>query len=212
MTNTTARPAALLTAVAIAAIGYAPPAYAQSDRQACVAIVLPSATGVEGDALAFSTSLRDLFASYLTGPSVRAINLEARLASQAVEEARTKDCGHVLVTKITKKRDGGNGWGRALGQAAGSAAYYGVPYAAGGAAAAAARGAIVAGAHAVSSMASTTRAKDELTLEFRLGTVDTVLRASPKTEKAKAKSDGEDLLTPLVEKASESIAAAIVRK
>ncbi len=61
-------------------------------------------------------------------------------------------------------------------------------------------------------MASTTRAKDELTLEFRLGTVDNVLRASPKTEKAKAKSDGEDLLTPLVEKASESIAAAIVRK
>ena len=86
MTNTTARPAALLTAVAIAAIGYAPPAYAHSDRQACVAIVLPSATGVEGDALAFSTSLRDLFASYLTGPSVRAINLEARLASLAFED------------------------------------------------------------------------------------------------------------------------------
>ncbi len=211
MTNITARPAALLIAVAIAGIGAALPAYAQADSQACVAIVLPSATGVEGDALAFSTSLRDLFASYLTGPSVRAINLEARLASQAVEEARTKDCRHVLVTKITKKRDSGSGWGKALGQAAGSAAYYGVPYA-GGAAAAAARGAIVAGAHAVSSMASTTRVKDELTLEFRLGTVDNVLRASPKTEKAKAKSDGEDLLTPLVEKASESIAAAIVRK
>ena len=212
MTNTFLRPVALLITVTIVWMGSASPAHAQPGAQACVAIVLPSAAGVEGDALAFSNSLRDLFASYLTGPSVRAISLEARLASQAVEEARTKECGHVLVTKITKKRDGGSGWGKALGQAAGSAAYYGVPYAGGGAAAAAARGAIVAGAHAVSSMASTTRAKDELTLEFRLGTVDTVLRASPKTEKAKAKSDGEDLLTPLVEKASESIAATILRK
>lgn len=212
MTNTSFGAARVLMGIAIAWMGFASPAHGQPASQACVAIVLPSATGVEGDTLAFSNSLRDLFASYLTGPSVRAINLEARLASQAVEEARTKECGHVLVTKITRKRDGGSGWGKALGQAAGSAAYYGVPYAASGAAAAAARGAIVAGAQAVSTMSSTTRAKDELTLEFRLGTVDTVLRASPKTEKAKAKSDGEDLLTPLVEKAAESIAATVLRK
>jgi hypothetical protein len=174
--------------------------------------VLPSATGVDGDAMTFANSLRDLFAGYLTGPSVRAINLEAPLASQAIEEARRKECDYVLLTKVAKKRDGGGGWGKVLGQAAGSAAYYGVPYYGGGAAAAATRGAIVAGAHAVSTLASTTRAKDELTLEFRLGTVDTVQRAAPKVEKAKAKSDGEDLLTPLVEKAAEAIAGAIVRK
>jgi len=185
---------------------------AASGGQACVALVLPSATGVDGDATAFASSLRDLFASYLTGPSLRAVNLEARLASQAIEEARTKECGYVLVTKMTKKHDSGNGLGRALGQAAGSAAYYGVPYYGGSAAAAAARGAVVAGAHAISTLSSTTRAKDELTLEFRLGTVETVLRASPKTEKAKAKRDGEDLLTPLVEKAAEAIASTIVRK
>ena len=181
-------------------------------RQACVALVLPSATGVDGDATAFANSLRDLFASYLTGPSLRTVNLEARLASQAIEEARTKECDYVLVTKMAKKHDSGNGWGRALGEAAGSAAYYGVPYYGGSAAAAAARGAVVAGAHAISTLSSTTRAKDELTLEFRLGTVETVLRASPKTEKAKAKRDGEDLLTPLVEKAAEAIASTIVRK
>ena len=184
---------------------------AAASSQACVAIVMPSATGVDGDATAFSTSLRDLFASYLTGPSLRAISLEARLSSQAIEEARQKQCAYVLLTTIARKRDGGSGWGRALGQAAGSAAYYGIPYG-GGAAAAAARGAAVAGAHAVSTMASTTRAKDEVTLEYRIGTADAVLRTAPKTEKAKARSDGEDLLTPLVEKAAGSVAAVVTRK
>lgn len=179
--------------------------------QACVAIVMPSATGVDGDATSFSTSLRDLFASYLSGPSIRAITLDARLPSQAIEEARQKQCGFVLLTTIRRKRDGGSGWGRALGQAAGSAAYYGIPYG-GGAAAAAARGAAVAGAHAISAMASTTRAKDEVTLEYRIGAADTVMRAAPMTEKAKAKSDGEDLLTPLVEKAAEAVAAMVSRK
>ncbi len=181
-----------------------------ASSQTCVAIVMPSATGVDGDATAFSTSLRDLFASYLTGPSLRAISLEARLPSQAIEEARQKQCAYVLLTTIARKRDGGSGWGKALGQAAGSAAYYGMPYG-GGAAAAAARGAAVGGAHAISVMASTTRVKDEVTLEYRIGTVDTVMRTAPKKEKAKAKSNGEDLLTPLVEKAAESVAAVVTR-
>jgi hypothetical protein len=210
--------AAWLVTVILLLAGSIAPASAQdtaaataASSQACVAIVMPSATGVDGDATAFSTSLRDLFASYLTGPSLRAISLDARLSSQAIEEARQKQCAYVLLTTIARKRDDGSGWGRALGQAAGSAAYYGIPYG-GGAAAAAARGAAVAGAHAVSTMASTTRAKDEVTLEYRIGTVDTVTRAAPRTQKAKARSDGEDLLTPLVEKAAESIAAVVTRK
>jgi hypothetical protein len=188
-----------------------PPQGSQAGSPTCIAIVLPSATGAAGDATEFATSLRDLFVSYLTGPSLRAIALEARLASQAMEEARQKDCGNVLLTSIERKRNDGSGWGRALGRAAGTAAWYGVPYG-GTAATAAARGAAVAGAHAISTMAETTRAKDEVTLEFRVGTPDAALRATPRSQKAKAKSDGEDLLTPLVEKASEAIAAAVLKR
>jgi hypothetical protein len=39
-----------------------------------------------------------------------------------------------------------------------------------------------------------------------------VTRTAPKTEKAKAKSDGEDLLTPLVAKAAEAVAATVARR
>ena len=201
----------LVVTGAIVPAGAQDTAQTAAGSQDCVAIVMPAATGVDGDATAFSASLRDLFASYLNGPSIRAITLDARLPSQAIEEARQKQCASVLLTAITRKRGGGNGWGRALGQAAGSAAYYGIPYA-GSAAGAAARGAAVAGAHAISSMASTTRVKDEVTLEYRIGGADNVMRTVPKTEKAKAKHDGEDLLTPLVAKAAEAIAATVSTK
>jgi hypothetical protein len=43
-------------------------------------------------------------------------------------------------------------------------------------------------------------------LSYRLGAPDAVERVKPVIEKAKAKSDGEDLLTPLVEKAANGIA------
>jgi hypothetical protein len=184
---------------------------AQQDAQTCVAIVLPSVQGADGDASGFANSLRELLASYLTGPSLKAMRLEARLASQAVEEARQKHCGNVLVTSIARKHNDGNGLGRALGRAAGTAAWYGVPYG-GSAAGAAARGAAYAGAEAVSSLAGNTKAKDELTLEYRLGSPDTALSAAPRTEKAKARTDREDLLTPLVQRISESVAASVLKK
>jgi hypothetical protein len=159
------------------------------------------------DAVEFAGSLRDLFVSYLSGPTLRAIPLEARLASQGIEEARQKECDRVLLTSIERKRHDGGGWGQALGRAAGSAAVYGVPYG-GTAATAAARGAAIAGAYAVAQVASTTKAKDEVTIEYRFGSLDSVTRVAARIEKAKAKSDGEDLLTPLVEKASEAVATA----
>jgi hypothetical protein len=48
-------------------------------------------------------------------------------------------------------------------------------------------------------MASNTRAKDELQLEYRLVSDSGALVRDGK-EGAKAKADGEDLLTPLVER------------
>src|SRR5918993_3450855 len=97
----------LPTAIPAASAGVAPieRQAAATNEAACVAIVLPSARGVDGDATAFSTSLRDLFTSYLTGPSLRAVPLEARLTSQAVEEARQKDCGNILLVSVARKRN-----------------------------------------------------------------------------------------------------------
>jgi len=175
----------------------------------CIAIVLPSVQGVDGSATDVAGGVRELFTSFLTGPSLRAVPLEARLVTQAVEEARLKNCNQILVTSVARKR-GGNGLGRALGQAAGTAAWY-VP-GVGGTAGMVTRGAVIAGAQAVSSLAESTKAKDELRLDYRISSLDAAASAKPETLKAKAASDGEDLLTPLVEKASQAIASQVVKK
>jgi hypothetical protein len=182
-------------------------ANASDTAPACIAIAPPSVQGVDGSAADFSLAVRDLFASYLTGPAIQPVALESRLASQALLEARQKDCPQVLVASLTRKRSGGGRLAKALGSAAGAAAWH-APYAA-GASSAVAYGTAAAGAHAASAIASDTRRKDELRLEYRLVTADGAVVLPPKTDKAKASEDGEDLLTPLVERAAQSVAPAI---
>ena len=190
----------------------APQSEASAGGQAkppCVAILLPSVQGVEGNATEVAASLRELFTSYLKGPSMQVVALDARLASQAVEEARQKQCDHVLATTLTRKRGGGGGGllGRVAGQA-GTTAALNLPGSNVGAAVA--RGAAVAATQAASDLAGSTKAKDEMRLEYRLlssGKGSAVL--GPKTERAKAESDGEDLVTPLVEKTAEAVVAAM---
>jgi len=176
----------------------------------CIAIVLPSVQGVEGDAGQVASSLRELFTSYLTGPSMRAVPVEARLTSQAIEEAKQKGCGRVLAATLTRKRSSGSGlFGQVVGQA-GTTAAWSLP--GGGVGAAVARGAAAAATQTASELAFSTKAKDEMRIEYRLAQSDGGATFGPKTETAKAKVDGEDLLTPLVEKVAEAVAAAALRK
>jgi hypothetical protein len=155
-----------------------------------------------------ATAVRDLFVSYLKGPSINVVPLDAKLAVQATEEAKQKSCNQMLVVAVTKKRGGGGGLGRALAQAGSTAAWY-APV--GSVGTAVARGAVIAGAQAASEIASTTKAKDELRLEYRLVSTDGKVIVKPKEEKAKASADGEDLVTPLVQTVAESIATAVIK-
>lgn len=136
---------------------------------ACVAISLPSIRGIDGNATEISRSLRELMVSFLTGPSLRAISLDARLASLALEEAGQKECGFLLTATASRQKHTGR-FGRAMGQAAGTAAWH-LPYG-GNAATAVTRSAVITGAVAVSSLATETRAKDEIHVEYRLVAAD----------------------------------------
>jgi hypothetical protein len=207
MTNRLMRSMFICAAVCLADVASAQEPASTPPPSACIAIVLPSVQGVEGDATTVGGSVRELFASFLRGPSMQVVLLDARLAAHALEEARQKQCAHVLSLTMTRKRDGGGGrlFGRVVGQA-GSSVAWGIP--GGGVGAAVARGATVATAQAVSELASTTKARDELRLDFKLTSADGKPELGPKSDKAKAKADGEDLLTPMVERAAEAIAAA----
>ena len=198
----------LPTAMASAQAPTAGPGPATTQAVACVALLLPSVRGTDGDATALAASLRELIASFLTGPSLRTVTLDARLPQQAVLETQQKDCAHVLTLTITRKRSSGGGVGRVLGQAAGAAAWQ-IPYGS-TTGAIATRGAVAAGAAAASSIASNTRAKDEMRIDYRLLAGNAVpLREGG--ESAKAKSDGEDILTPLIETVAAQIVAAVTQ-
>jgi hypothetical protein len=168
----------------------------------CIAIVMPVVQGMPGNAADAATGVRDLIASYLAGPSVKVVSLDARLPSQAVEEAKQKGCEPLLFSTLTRK-SGGSRLTKALGQAAGSSAYY-VP---GGSTvgSAAGRVAAVGGLQAASSVASSTKAKDEMRLEYRLQSAAGQVQFGPKSESQRATADAEDLLTPVVMRAAEAI-------
>jgi hypothetical protein len=174
----------------------------------CIAMALPTVKGAE-DATQMATAVRELFVSYLQGPSINVVPLDAKLAVQATEEAKQKSCNQMLVASVTRKRGGGGGLGRALAQAGSTAAWY-TPV--GSVGTAAARGAVIAGAQAAAEIASSTKAKDELRLEYRLVATDGKVILKTKEEKAKASADGEDLMTPLVQTVSETIATAVMKK
>ena len=74
---------------------------------------------------------------------------------------------------------------------------------------AAGRVAVITGARALTAISSGTKAKDQITLRYQLDGPDGKALLPPMTEKLKAREDGEDLVTPLVTKASEAVVAAI---
>jgi hypothetical protein len=170
----------------------------------------PAKTGSVGegmDARTLAEAVRSTLASYLTGPTVEVVRLEALLPQQAEAEAREKGCDLVLYASASHKKGGGGGLGGFLKKAAPIADDL-VPYgddAAEHAASQAATETLYTAADAAGSV----KAKDELTIEFRVQGLAPGAAPLAKTVKAKAKADGDDLVSRLAEQvASEVLAAA----
>jgi hypothetical protein len=130
-------------------------------------------------------------------------------------EAKQAGCSSVLFTTLKHKRHEGSGFlGRMAGSVAGTAVEVGASQALGSASSATSRvaaSAAVSAAGAVREVASSFKAKDELSLTYRLETTNGQALAEG-TDKRKAKSDAEDLLTPLVQQASEAVAGAAAKR
>ena len=157
-----------------------------------------------------TSAVSELFKSYLTGPSLSVVELKARLSSQAREEARGANCKFVLFVTARMERHSSNGTlGRIAGKAAQEAAWGASVEASSATKRVASVGAMGA-ARAATDIAATTKTKDELELSYRLESETGAVLKEGKT-KQKAKSDGEDLLTPLVEHAAEEIAAIVTK-
>ena len=197
-----------------------PPASTAAPRQdaaaapgaPCVAIMLPSMKGVTGQSDESAKAVRDLLASYLTAPAFKTVALDAKLAALAMSEAREKGCANVVTMNVTAKQGGSGGglggFGRLAGQTVSSAAPY-LPV--GNAAGAVARGAAIGTTQALASMAQSTKARDELKLEYTVQTTDNAVRVPKTTHDAKASTNGEDIVTPVIEKAATHLAEVLLK-
>lgn len=175
-------------------------------RQICLAPTSIEAAPSGSDPVA---AVRESFTSFLTGPTIGIKPLESRLESQVRQEAKLAGCTHLLLPAIKHNRKTGGGLlSRAVGTAAEQGAWSVASNAGSTAGRVAASAAAGAARTATWDYAHNFRSKDELTLSWRLEGADGAEIKKGKAKK-KADMDGEDLLTPLVQSASETIADAV---
>jgi hypothetical protein len=201
----------VITALAVQALVASPSMPAHSDT---VRICLAPAQveGSTGNSQQAADAVRATFSSFLTGPSVSVTPLTSRLDSQAREEAHAAGCPHVLFTtlKLVHKTGGGS----MFGKVAAGAADVGASVASSSIGNPTARAATSTAAYgvdaAVRQMSSSVKAKDEMTLEYRLEGSDGRTEVADK-DKRTASADGEDLLTPAARKASEAVVTVTMK-
>ena len=151
-----------------------------------IGLITPKVEVSSGNAASTTETLRNSFAGQLNGGNVELVALSAQQLSQALNEARQRECDYLLSVSVTIKKGGSSMFGRAIGNIASAAT--GVPT--GGA-------------------VNAIKAKDELTMQYMLDNLQTSSSVLSNTTKAKARSDGEDIITPEVQKASQAILAAV---
>ncbi len=163
------------------------------------------AVGEGLNASELATAIQNSLTQYLKAPNVEVVPLEAALPSAIEAEARQKECDYVIYSNIThKKGSGGFGMKAFSGVIAPTVGRIGIGHTgsvAGNIAGQAATAAIVS----AGSMAANVKAKDEVALDVRLQAPGNATPATSKQLKAKAKADGEDILTPLIEQAAQAI-------
>jgi hypothetical protein len=172
-----------------------------------IGVLMPKAQMTQGaSGMDVATPVRNTLVQRLSGPSVEVAVLEARDAQQAEAEAREKGCDYVLYTGVVQKKGGGGGFGGFLKKAAPVVAMGGY----GGGDASTGAGVPAAGGHTAADVSGAVKAKDEITLDFRLmpAAGGSTPRAAD-TLKAKAKYDGEDVITPLLEQAARAILGGV---
>jgi hypothetical protein len=175
-----------------------------------IGIALPKADlgqGAQGQSA--GESLRLLESQYLTGPKIEVVTLAALLGSQVEAEAKEKGCDYVVYSAMTQKKSSGMGFLKAA-TALSSMTPIGAMAGAAGAATAAASAAAAAGGAA--SMSSQVRAKNEVTFEYHIFAPGNTTPVLENKATAKAKADGEDVITPLVEAAATSIVDKVLPK
>ena len=169
-------------------------------------------TGAVGDGLTASdlaAAVQNTLMQYMKVPNLEVVALDAKLSSAIESEAKQKECDYVMIATASHKKGGGGFggmFGQALGTAVGSVGLGHTGSTAGNIAGHIATQAIVT----ATSVSANVKAKDEISLDVKLNKIDGS-SALAKVYKAKAKANGDDIITQVVEQAAQAAVAAAGR-
>lgn len=152
-----------------------------------------------------SAAIQNTLTEYLKSPQVELVALEAKLPSAIDAEAKQKECDFVIYAQVSHKKGGGGMFGKVLGKMSETVAR--TAYGSSNVAGQVAKVTIISAA----SVSGNVKSKDEITLEIKLLSAAGSAALS-KQFKAKAKSDGEDIITLVIEQAAQAIIDVVSRK
>jgi len=165
-----------------------------------LAAVKPGAAAEGMDANQLALAVQNTLLQQLKATSVEVVALQATGAGIQAE-ARQKQCDYVVFANVAHKK-GGGGFGSMLSSSVGKVASN-VGYGSGTAAV------VAANTVAAATVAQNIKAKDEVTLDVRLEKPGSTTPSFAQTYKGKAKSAGEDVITPLCQQATQAMVAAV---
>ena len=175
-----------------------------------IGIVSPKADLSEVSGTAASDAVQNTFYELLKSKTVDVVAIEARLPIQVMPEAVEKGIQYILYSTLSQKKgksDGGM-FGRMTGRVANKIGSR-IPYGNG-------VGEEIVSTVAsetlmtVSSLATTIKAKDEVTLEYKLVRVGDSKAVVSNSMTAKAKENGEDIITGMIETAANEVLTNVI--
>jgi hypothetical protein len=170
-------------------------------------------TGSVGEGLSaaeLAGAIENTLAEYLRSPNVELVALEAKLPSAIDAEAKSKECDYVIYANVSHKKGGGGfGMFKKLAPVLSSVTPLGGM---GGSAAGAVAGSVASTAiYTAAGISDDVKSKDEITLDLKVNSTGGAA-ALAKQFKQKAKGDGDDIITPIIEQAAQAILDAVATK
>ncbi len=169
----------------------------------------------------YSTPIRNAEIALMSGPAIEVAGLDSHIAMQLQAEAQQKQCDYILISSVEVKHSTGGGFGKfaKFGSMAASMTPMGaMAHGMGGAIAA--QGAAMAASQmaqkqAMNQLAGFTgqiKSKDDVTVQYQLVPTGQSAPLVQNSLKGKAKSDGEDVLTPLLQQTASEVLGAAAKK
>ena len=157
-------------------------------------------------------AVRQLLMSYLNGPIAEAIPLDGRVPVQAELEAKQKECDFVFYSAVGR-RQRSSGFAKFMRTATPMVGM--IP---GGAATTTAAGAAGAATttdrvlKTATDLSGNIKARDEISVEFKLTAQGNATPKLANVMKAKAKTDGEQVISTLLAEAANAVLQAATQK